>query len=808
MPRSRSLSRPRVTRLILVTAAAAAALTLAVWAAPRASGAAAAWLHDPPVRLHTLQAAGGGRLGVSRPSGRAAAAPQTLDTGGLFTMAGVICDVPPAGVVTIRMRASTDGASWGRWFAVPLDVIDDASSVQAFTDPVWTGPARYLQVKADGDARGPAALTGVRVVAIDPTSEGSLAARVTGAVRRVAATIASVGSTDAASAASSTPVIVTRSEWGADERLRSGSPSYAPVKMAFIHHTASANTYTEADAPGIVRAIYAYHTKSLGWSDIGYNFLVDRYGTIYEGRYGGVTRGVIGAQVGGFNTGSTGISVLGTFTDAAPPPAALASLERLLAWKLSLGGLSANGTAQLTCGLTDKYKLGAVVTFPVIAGHRQANYTECPGDAFYAALPAVRSAVAGRMGAASGATLRATAALISPNGDGVLDTTDLDFSLTTVADWVLAIRNATGQTVASWSGQSDSATVTWHGTLGGSAVPDGAYTAVLTAVPAGGEAIEASTQLIVDTAAPRLNSATVEAPTFSPNGDRQADTVTLSYEPGEPCSVRVGVLDADGQVLRWLSGWRASSVSTYTVTWDGRVSSGAGLAAAPDGDYRFDVERRDDAGNISRRGIKVTVDRTIGFATAKPVTISPNGDRHRDRSVVGFTLTRVATVTAVIRVGGTVVRTMDLGQLAPGAHTCLWDGKDDAGSPLSSSRPVATLAAVSTVGGSSITRPFVVDLYAPRLYATRGKSGSVGKKLKVTVKVVDPFSAKADLRYSILDSRGRRVAAGRPGKVRTGTRLTVRWTPRARGAYTIVYHATDLGLNKEAARATTRLTVR
>ncbi len=86
-------------------------------------------------------------------------------------------------------------------------------------------------------------------------------------------------------------MIVTRAQWGADESLRRGSPSYATVKMAFVHHTDTGNDYTAADAPAIVRAIYAYHTQTLGWSDIGYDFLIDRFGTIYEGRYGGVARG-------------------------------------------------------------------------------------------------------------------------------------------------------------------------------------------------------------------------------------------------------------------------------------------------------------------------------------------------------------------------------------------------------------------------------------------------------------------------------------------------------------------------------------
>ena len=101
--------------------------------------------------------------------------------------------------------------------------------------------------------------------------------------------------------------------------MRTGSPSLAPVKMAFVHHTASGNGYTRADAPAIVRAIYAYHTKSLGWCDIGYNFLIDRYGTDLRGTVRRRREGVIGAQTRGFNTGSTGVAVIGEFTDRPHP---------------------------------------------------------------------------------------------------------------------------------------------------------------------------------------------------------------------------------------------------------------------------------------------------------------------------------------------------------------------------------------------------------------------------------------------------------------------------------------------------------
>ena len=648
----------------------------------------------------------------------------------------------------------------------------------------------------------------MRLVAIDPTEDAGVAARVTGAVRHFTATVAGVDLTADASAATTSPTIVTRADWGADESLRSGSPSYAPVKMAFIHHTASGNDYSQADAPAIVRAIYAYHTQSLHWSDIGYNFLIDRFGTIYEGRYGGVARGVIGAQAGGFNTGSTGIAVLGTFTDQAPPTGTISALERLLAWKLGVSGLDPAGSATLTCGLTDKYVLGAKVTFPVIAGHRQANYTECPGDAFYALLPAIRANVASRMGAAVNATVSASVPLISPNGDGVLDATQLDVGITTTADWRLVVKDAGGRAVASWSGQGASAEITWNGTSGGSDVPDGVYTAELTATPAGGDATSASTQVTVDTTAPRLAGAAAAPASFSPNGDGQDETASVTYSPAEACSVRVGVMDADGAVVRWLHGWRARNAKSYTVAWDGRITSGSGFAAAPDGLYRFDVERRDAAGNVARQGLKVTLDRTLGTPSALPGTFSPDGDGVRDTTSLGFTLARKATVTVRLSVGDQVVRTLALGDLAAGARSVTWDGRDDSGAYLASSRPTFAITAVSALGQSSVTKSLVVDLYRPRLYAPAGKSTTAGTSTHLGFKAADPYSAKVDVSYVVTDTKGRRVASGHPGWEPAGQSLSVTWKPASRGVFTVTWHGVDLGGNHEANAASTTVTVR
>jgi hypothetical protein len=369
----------------------------AAWAAPPTSPAAAAPLRTPQVRLEQLSLPGGllvtaGRSSASSSASRAGADPQpvTLDAGMRFFMIGVVCRTPEtAGEVVVRLRTSADGLSWSRWYQAALEKGGQAGRAgESFIEPLWTGGGRYVQVSARAAAaRAPFALVNARLVAIDSIEPAAAGAAAPVSLAAPAIATAPVAVVPAA------PAIVTRQAWGADESLRGSGPSYATVKMAFVHHTAGGNVYTKADAPAIVRGIYAYHTQALGWSDIGYNFLIDRFGTIYEGRYGGVTKGVVGAQVLGFNTGSAGISVIGTYIDDAPPAVAVTALENLLAWKLSSGALDPLGAAKMTCGSTEKFKAGATVTLPVIAGHRDANYTECPGDALYALLPTVRAAV-------------------------------------------------------------------------------------------------------------------------------------------------------------------------------------------------------------------------------------------------------------------------------------------------------------------------------------------------------------------------------------------------------------------------------
>ena len=191
------------------------------------------------------------------------------------------------------------------------------------------------------------------------------------------------------------PRIVTRRGWGADEKLRERTFVYTKkVKAAFVHHTASGNGYRCAQASSLIRGIYRYHVKSMGWRDIGYNFLVDKCGNIYEGRAGGVAKPVLGAHTLGFNTNSMGIAVLGSYGSTKPPAAVVEAVARLTAWKLGLHGANPKGKTYLKSGGGNLYPKGKKVRLNVISGHRDGFATACPGQKLYGKLGSTRTTAA------------------------------------------------------------------------------------------------------------------------------------------------------------------------------------------------------------------------------------------------------------------------------------------------------------------------------------------------------------------------------------------------------------------------------
>ena len=295
---------------------------------------------------------------------------RTMQAPAPFSMVGVTWSGPAPDSVELRVR---QGMGWSDWMAVdPADGVVEAADA---SEPVWTGPSRQVQVRA---VQGPLPAPGVSVVLIGPGREPP--------DRSPPATLTAGG----------LPVI-SRAGWGADESLRCSDPDYDDrVKAIALHHTAGGNRYDPEDSAGIVRGIYAYHVRTLGWCDIGYHALVDRYGRVFEGRAGGLDRPVIGAHAGGFNRQTSSVAMMGRYTGEQATDAMTDELARFLDWKLGVHTLDPHGETVLVSndGGTSRYPRGTTVTVPVLFGHRDVGVTECPGDDGYALLPGLRAAAA------------------------------------------------------------------------------------------------------------------------------------------------------------------------------------------------------------------------------------------------------------------------------------------------------------------------------------------------------------------------------------------------------------------------------
>jgi hypothetical protein len=287
----------------------------------------------------------------------------------------------------IRVRDATDGR-WSAWTAMAGDHAGGRGA-----EPVWAGGADAYQLRLQRIPRG------LRARFVNATGTATASDRVLTALRRGAQrTFAALAGTpahaqDPAPRPPGAPQIVPREAWGAEQcGTPRADPTYGSVQAAFVHHTVNANDYGPQDSAAIVLAICRYHRNSNGWRDIGYNFLVDRFGTIFEGRAGGIEEPVVGAQAEGYNTVSTGVANIGTFSGVAQTAAALEATSRLIAWKLSLHGSPVVGQVSVLSGggPSNRYRAGTRVTFERIAGHRDGDRTTCPGDALFAQLPQIR----------------------------------------------------------------------------------------------------------------------------------------------------------------------------------------------------------------------------------------------------------------------------------------------------------------------------------------------------------------------------------------------------------------------------------
>jgi uncharacterized protein with LGFP repeats len=335
-----------------------------------------------------------GRLGQRVDGGRRTA---TLRTTG-YSMVGVTWTGARApGRVAIRWPDGHGG--WSRWRTVPPQTDLPAASEQRATrgtQAVWAGRHRVIQLEVLGHRP-----RGLRLALID-TGPTEATAPTTG--RPLTASAASASAVPAVSVAARRPTrapkpaLLGRRAWGADPSWRNGRPTYIrKIRQVHLHHTVTANDYAPGDVPGLLRGMYYYHTHSLGWFDIGYNFLIDRFGRTWVGRSGGPGRPVRGAHTLGFNHESVGIALIGRFGKQRPSFAAITAVVRLAAWKLDMYDGRPRRRIVVRSQGSDRFPAGTWVRLPTIDGHRDTNQTACPGQRLYDLLPRIRDRVGRRV---------------------------------------------------------------------------------------------------------------------------------------------------------------------------------------------------------------------------------------------------------------------------------------------------------------------------------------------------------------------------------------------------------------------------
>ena len=532
----------------------------------------------------------------------------------------------------VAFRTRSGSGAWSPWRAAAPETEDrpDPGAPErtragwTVGSPWWAPGSTRLEVRTAG-----------RVTRVRAWFVRSPAARVP--IRQVAFT--------------GSPKIVPRSGWKADEKIVRSAPRYAPVlRFAVVHHTAGSSSYRPEESAAIVRGIELYHVKANGWNDIGYNFLVDRYGQVFEGRGGGMQRNVIGAHAAGFNSGSVGIAVLGTYSGKAPTAEAESALAKLLAWRLDVGHVDPASSAMIESA-------GRPAYLKAVSGHRDAGSTACPGNALYARLGQLREValttglpklydprLAGRLGR----FVRFSARLSQPLA------------------WTVTVKGPDGARVADRSGTGDRISWFWDS----SGFKPGRYTWTMEA-----DGVRSARGIVVGSAGPAPVPPTRPAATglvlqprvVSPDGDGYADVLTARYTLSEASTVSAALQDENG-------------LTVVSLSIDARQGKGLQILSwAPDpladGRYRVVVTARGASGRTSRLVDELVVMRALGWLRADPPAISPNGDGVADSLTVSFVLRQAGLVAVELRDGSYPVALLQAGWLEPGSHLALWDGR-------------------------------------------------------------------------------------------------------------------------------------
>ena len=600
-----------------------------------------------------------------------------------FTMVGIHWQ----GSGDVSFRTATEEGAWSAWRSARPEEEDgpDATSPEGEAsrgwkvgNPWWTGEASRIQYGVSGS------VTRLRTFFVWSPVTGADVEEAT-AVRAAETALA---------AEPDRPTIIRRPAWGADESIVRGSPSYADdLLLSVVHHTAGTNSYSRAQSAAIVRGIQRYHVLSNGWNDIGYNFLVDKYGRIYEGRVGGVGQNVIGAHAQGFNTGSAGVAVLGTYGSTGISAAARSALQRLLAWRLDVAHVDPRSLLNFRSYGNPRFPTGRIVRLRAISGHRDTGYTSCPGTALYGRLGAIAQTVAG-IGLPK---------LYDPEVDGgVGGPVRFTARLSAARAWVVQVRDGAGTVVAQGNGNGTAVDWTWDA----SAVPAASYTYTIGA----GAAVRPATGRVPGPPPLAVTGLRAAPTAITPNGDWSGEQTAISFRVSRRATIGVRVVNAtSGTLVRTLLASGARPAGVFSLVWKGGDGTGAFV---PDGRYRIEVAAEAGVEQVDR-SVTVVVDKTLGGVSAAPTALSPNGDGARESLRIGFELTRQAAVRVQIRRKGKVVRTVLSGTLAAGAYAATWNGKRADGSPVGQGPASAMVLATTSLGRRVLSRPIRLDTVRP-----------------------------------------------------------------------------------------------
>jgi N-acetylmuramoyl-L-alanine amidase/FlgD Ig-like domain len=574
----------------------------------------------------------------------------------------------------VFFRAHGTNGRWSKWRPAAPEAEDrpDPGSPELahqgwrLGNPYWTGPSDQLEVRTRGKVRR------VRAHYVWSPVEDVPVRSVT---------------------AAGSPLILSRLAWGANERIRRGLPQYADaLRFAIVHHTAGSNTYTRAQSAAIVRGIQLYHVRSNGWNDIGYNFLVDKYGQVFEGRFGGMERNVVGAHAQGFNTGSTGVALLGNYDSGAVTPAARTALTRLLAWRLDISHIDPLTIFGWVSGGNPRFPAGVPVTLRSIAGHRDTGFTSCPGARLYGELNGLARAVSQTglpklyepvVSGAPGGLVRFTATLTEP------------------LPWSVLVTDRGGAVVA--SGQGEGSIVDW--TWDARSIPAGRYAYAIEAGPT----VHPATGFVSGTASQSTLTAIARPALITPNGDGRGESTTIRYRLAAPALVTVTVVDSAGAPVATLFSEQRPA-GNQEFRWN--------AAGIPDGRYGLVISARNDLGIETTATVAVIVDRTLAGFRVVPQVFSPNHDGRLDTTKFRFVLNGPARVTLEVRRSGRTIGQVFAGRLLPGRQAIEWNGFFRR--RVGESEYFALLRSTSTVATVAQRVEFAVDTTPPRLRVLSG----------------------------------------------------------------------------------------